>query len=238
MTFYASLMVIVYPIGIPALYIVLLFKARKELAIPELQLSEATRSKSFMKTFFGYHARTSKEHTEADARWEKLREEHYLNFLIQPYEQRVYWFEVMRRLFLSGVLILFGAGTVTQVVAACGICLFTIKTFLYYAAFDDPDDDFIAEVAQYQLFGILWIGLLLRFNNLIIEEGGDSLIPDERALGLFLTFIVFLGPGLVVLLALRADFVARNPSADDEAHVAQMGGTSAFTSENPLHDDP
>ena len=158
MTVYASLMVIVYPIGIPALYVVLLFKARKELAIPELQLSEATRSKSFMKTFFGYHARTSKEHTEADARWEKLREEHYLSFLIQPYEQRVYWFEVvevMRRLFLSGVLILFGAGTVTQVVVACGICLMTIKIFLFYAAFDDPDDDFIAEVAQLQLFGIL-----------------------------------------------------------------------------------
>jgi hypothetical protein len=108
-------------------YIVLLFKARKELAIPELRLSDKSRMRSFLDSFFGYYAKTSaKQHD--DAEWEKLREEHYLSFLIQPYERRVFWFEVVevfRRLFLSGVLILFGAGTVTQVVCACGICLFS-----------------------------------------------------------------------------------------------------------------
>ena len=38
MTLYAGLMTLVYPIGIPALYMVLLFRVRGELSIPELQV--------------------------------------------------------------------------------------------------------------------------------------------------------------------------------------------------------
>ena len=108
MSLYAGLMVLIYPLGIPALYSVLLFRARGELSIPELRLSKETRSKSFYAHFFGYHARTTPEHSPEQERWEIMREDHYLSFLIQPYEQRVYWFEVvevLRRLSLSGVLI-------------------------------------------------------------------------------------------------------------------------------------
>ena len=109
MSLYAGLMVLIYPLGIPALYSVLLFRARGELSIPELRLSKESRSKSFYAHFFGYYARTTLHtKTPEQERWEIVREDHYLSFLIQPYEQRVYWFEVvevLRRLSLSGVLI-------------------------------------------------------------------------------------------------------------------------------------
>ena len=109
MSLYAGLMVLIYPLGIPALYSVLLFRARGELSIPELRLSKETRSKSFYAHFFGYHAtHAPPEKTPEQEEWEKVAEKHYLSFLIQPYEQRVYWFEVvevLRRLSLSGALI-------------------------------------------------------------------------------------------------------------------------------------
>lgn len=69
---------------------------------------------------------------------------------------------------LSGVLILFGAGTVTQVVAGCFMSLLSIKIFSFYGAYADEDDDILAEVSQYQLFAILWVGLLLRYNQYVV----------------------------------------------------------------------
>ena len=66
--------------------------------------------------------------THANEEWQKLRDEHYLSFLINPYERRVYWFEVVevtRRLMLSGVLVCFGAGTIVQIFAACAIFSWT-----------------------------------------------------------------------------------------------------------------
>ena len=93
-----------------------------------------------------------------------------LSFLITPYAQRVYWFEVVevfRRLMLSGVLILFGSGSVKQVIIACFLCLISLKIFFYYSPFESPEDDVLFEVSTWQLFLILWIGLCLRFNEYI-----------------------------------------------------------------------
>jgi len=50
-----------------------------------------------MKTFCGFRATTSVHDPDpekqrlADEAWEKLKIEHYLSFLISPYERRVYW---------------------------------------------------------------------------------------------------------------------------------------------------
>ena len=62
MRYYAIIMILVFPIGIPSLYIVLLFKARRELAMPELRPYYGPNSKcvkSALKTFTGYAARTN-----------------------------------------------------------------------------------------------------------------------------------------------------------------------------------
>ena len=144
MRYFASLMIMVYPIGIPLMYSVLLFKARGELAIDEfkpyyLKGANAKCSKSALKTFSGYFARTSiklddkVKQRELEEAWGKLKREHQLSFLITPYEQRVYWFEVVevfRRLMLSGALILFGAGSVKQVIIACALCLLADSKFV------------------------------------------------------------------------------------------------------------
>ena len=98
--------------------------------------------------------------------------------------------EVTRRLLLSGVLVVFGTGSVLQVVAACLICLLSTRVFAFYSAFEDSDDDILAEVAQWQLFGVLFIGLLIRFNELTLVTGEDGVIDNAYALGLLLTTVV------------------------------------------------
>ena len=93
MTLYAALMVLIYPLGIPFLYLSLLFKERATLSIPEhRQLATRTTTASALYAIFcGFHARTSVEledkarQRELDEEWEEVKEEHYLSFLISPY---------------------------------------------------------------------------------------------------------------------------------------------------------
>ena len=86
------------PIGIPTLYGVLLYSERGTLAIDQHQhLANKPHTYAIMKTFCGFRATTSVRDPDpekqrlADEAWEKLKIEHYLSFLISPYERRVYW---------------------------------------------------------------------------------------------------------------------------------------------------
>ena len=84
------------------MYVVLLYKERSTLAIEQHQhLADKPRLHAVQKTFFGFRATTSIRAADAekqralDEEWEELRTNHYLAFLIAPYERRVYWFEVV-----------------------------------------------------------------------------------------------------------------------------------------------
>ena len=98
MQVYALLMVAVYPLGIPLMYIVLLYSERGTLAIEQHQnFGDKPRLYAIKKTFFGYRTLTALRNPDLDQRraeddeWEKIRSEHYLSFLIGPYNRRVYW---------------------------------------------------------------------------------------------------------------------------------------------------
>lgn len=222
---YAVLMILVYPIGIPAMYTVLLYKERFVLAIEQHQnLADKPRLHAIQKTFFGFRATTSvrspdpEKQKALEEEWEELKTNHYLAFLIAPYERRVYWFEVVevyRRLLLSGVLVLFGAGSVFQVLMACAICLISIKVFIFYDAFADDDDDILAEVAQWQLFGVLSVGMVIRFNDLLKETGGDGVIEDDFMLGSMTTLIMMVGLILTFALALKVYYFSIRDARDE-----------------------
>ena len=103
MQVYALLMVAVYPLGIPLMYIALLYRERGTLAIEQHQnLADKTRTYAIQKMFFGFRALNAVRHPDPavqqaeDDEWEKLKNEHYLSFLISPYERRVYWCVVRR----------------------------------------------------------------------------------------------------------------------------------------------
>ena len=133
-------------------------------------------------------------------KWEDVSHDHTLSFLLGSYEQRVYWFEfveVLRRLLLSGVLVLFGPGSVVQGAASILICSVSIKTYSLYNPFRSDDDDFLQEVAQIQLFLVLLAAILMRV------DASDDSAEDQTYLGWLLVAVLVPGYALMVYLCIK-----------------------------------
>jgi hypothetical protein len=192
----ALVMVLVYPIGVPLIYSVLLWRDRHDLMDPAIMVASRqhgtetetetethgvhprwslARRKQFvsMLTFFFSDATRGKRPDHdlhaydplADAKWAKISANHRLSFLIGPYERRTYWFEVVecfRRISLSGLLVVFGAGSTRQVIVATFLALFFIRVGAFYNAQRANEDDTLAETCNWQLFLILYVCLLIR----------------------------------------------------------------------------
>ena len=231
---YAIIMIFVYAIGVPTLYVVLLYRAQAELSLQipikldpaKLVCDPKERAElkaALMQFYFGDvtlgHGVTDKTiemlqevADENDLKgetflpllqlyikaqeetWEKVSHNHMLSFLIHSWEQRVYWwevFEVIRRLMLSGVLVLFGPGSAIQSAMSILICLVSIKGYSLYAPFREDEDNLLQEVTQWQLFMVLFSAILAR-----MDTSSDS-ASDQTFLGWLL--IAFLVPGYVTM---------------------------------------
>jgi len=147
---YAIAMVLLYPVGVPLFFWVLLYTNRRQLYpdvvrgkteeeihdLPECQDALALRPRS-------------------------------IRFLYFAYEPRCYWFEIFecfRRLLLSSFLPVIGGwlGSTAQIAVAVCVSLVAIKTYGYYMPFDDVTDDYIAEITQWQFFAIIQCALLMQ----------------------------------------------------------------------------
>jgi len=161
---YAVVMVFVYPLGIVAFYAVLLYANKSEL---------------------------SPRHN-ADIDLNK-RPKH-LKFLYGAYAAELYWFEIfetLRRLALSGGLVVWGNGTIMQVVASVLICLLSIKMYTYFQPFESRSDNLMQEVAQYQLFFVLFTALLIQATT---AEGGGG-----DGAGALLIAVSLVGPVIAIV---------------------------------------
>ncbi|KAF1335529.1 hypothetical protein FI667_g1090, partial [Globisporangium splendens] len=84
-----------------------------------------------------------------------------------------WWFEVVdlsRKLFLSGVIVFVQNGSVEQVLLALSVCLVTMWFLLYFQPYDEYSDNLIASVTQLQLFLTLWLGVMIRLNDMNEES--------------------------------------------------------------------
>uniref|UniRef100_A0A7S2BT64 TRP C-terminal domain-containing protein n=1 Tax=Florenciella parvula TaxID=236787 RepID=A0A7S2BT64_9STRA len=243
---YAIIMIFVYAIGIPTLYVVLLYRAQGELSLhkpikldpAKLVCSAKERAElkaAVMEFYFGdvtlgygitdktfkmlrstdetaefrhWLEASNMPHpksatllplleayiTSQEEKWEDVSQRHPLSFLLGSWEQRVYWwevFEVIRRLLLSGVLVLFGPGSAIQAGMSILICVFSIKAYSLYAPFREDADDYLQEVTQWQLFMVLFAVILSRMNT------SDDSAQDTMYLGWLLVFVVV--PGYVAM---------------------------------------
>ena len=153
---YASIMMLLYPFGIPFAFAVLLYRKRRQLC-PALQSTDVDPVRYlFQRTAKWGEKESSAEgsgdrrgheqekhggqdqdqerasaDTEADnASHVKARKQ--LDVLVGHYEPRAFWFEVMeciRRLALSSLLILIRDGSAAQTVVALFICLGTMRLY-------------------------------------------------------------------------------------------------------------
>ncbi|ETM37615.1 hypothetical protein L914_15837 [Phytophthora nicotianae] len=96
-----------------------------------------------------------------------------LGFIYAEYTHDYWWFEVVdlsRKLFLSGVIVFVENGSVEQVLLALAVCLTTMWFLLYFQPYDGYSDNLIASITQLQLFFTLWLGVMIRLNDLNVES--------------------------------------------------------------------
>ena len=213
-----SVMIFVYPIGIPCLFAILLWRAREALVEPlimdyinekqratvrtlrasSLALSEERRSTivstihhrlrsistTTMKALHGprgiflfflsdetrgkIRGRNEEVKRQQEVEWMEITAYHKLNFLLSSYARRVYWYEVietLRRISLSGMLVIYGVGSRKQIVLGCFTCLIFLRIDTLYSPLRGDDDNVLQEICNWQLFSVLFATLLLSWTE-------------------------------------------------------------------------
>ena len=187
--FYAVLMTLVYPIGIPTLYAVLLWKQR-QLVCPEKREWQKVCGVKLYPPLALSIADDDALLAEREAMLrDKSDDAHALlrstQFLFKEYEPRFWWFEVFecaRRLMLTGGTVFFLEGSATQVAAGIIVALISIHVYADTHPFIDKKDDRLAMAAQWSIFFTLFSGLLLK-TKVPSDDGYDG------ALGGLLIFV-------------------------------------------------
>ncbi|GMH77788.1 hypothetical protein TrST_g13868 [Triparma strigata] len=129
---YASVMVFIYPLGIPALYATVLFRSRKKLRRVDRDFDPTIQKTSFLW-----------QNYELDKWWFEV-------------------FECARRLGMSGILVFVAQGTASQIVVGLLISAFTSGLYIHWRPFERESDDDLAIVTQVSLFFTLLAALLTK----------------------------------------------------------------------------
>jgi len=206
---YAIVMMLIFPIGIPVTFMVLLYERRYDLC-PKLKERGAL------------YIFSRQDDWGEEVEWPEGSKERcaHLLFLVEMYEPHCFWFEVAeswRRLMLSSMLILLDDEGISQPVSAVLICLFSIRIFAYYEPYGDYDDDMLAEVSQWQVLALLFVVLLMRM-------GAFSDQDDDGALGVLLVVVTALGTGVMLLVLVVIYYNLTRVKEDPEGEIGGEGG--------------
>ena len=143
---YAMLMILVYPIGVPFVYFVLLYRKRAMLDPGQVRFTHELGSDGLGKQ----KAIVERERlVMGDPGLASL------SFLYGAYEPRCYWFEVvetLRRLLMTRGLLFFNPGTGGQIMVSIFMCLGAMRIYAGDKPFVDSSNEILAETAQWQLF--------------------------------------------------------------------------------------
>ncbi|GMH83062.1 hypothetical protein TrST_g8014 [Triparma strigata] len=159
---YASVMIMVYPIGIPLLYAVLLYRSQDRLVKPDRDYDPSISKISFLW-----------QNYDPDKWWFEV-------------------FECARRLGMSGVLVFVAQGTASQIVVGILISVITSGLYIHWRPFEKESDDNLAIATQVSLFLTLLAALLKKvevdktdnYNELIF--GIMLIVINSSAVGMIL----------------------------------------------------
>ena len=123
---------------------------KQEWEQPEASLPEGAdrdraikvKDKSYVTIYNDVLAWVGYSFEDPSAEWEHISRNHHLKFLLNMYERRVFWFEVVevyRRIILSGALVLLRPGSTLQAVSAVFICLVAINVYGFYSPLREVD---------------------------------------------------------------------------------------------------
>ena len=196
---YVLCAMLVYPVGIPATFAALLWRLRDRLD-PEVHaklvgtnsrrvsLGAATELKE--RSAFGnlanpedqeYLDAALERHREALRQLQKLEQRandpalRPIRFLYEEFEPRCCMFivyEILRRVFLTGCLVMFLPGSISQIAIGLLGTMISYRIYNYYRPYIEEDDNIISEVAQTQLVIIFFYAMMAYATENLEEKDG------------------------------------------------------------------
>lgn len=154
---FAAIMTILYPIGIPAMYFILLFRKRRTLLIPKEDRTDEER--------------------KAVA---------HLKFIADAYKPEFWYFEVIeciRRILLSAGLVFITPGSPTQGIFATIVSYLSTLLYLGCQQFPDPSVNRLGVMAQVQLFFTFLSALMVKM-DISTMSNYDAAIFDNMLVAL------------------------------------------------------
>jgi len=166
---YALLMILIYPIGIPLFYSVMLSKQKHVLSDEEAVKREASADFPTIG---------------------------HLTFLTQAYKSKYFYFEVLecvRRLLLASVVGMLPADGVVAPTFGILLCFVFLYVFIDFRPYRNEDDSNLGIILQYSITLFFLAGLLAKVNVT------TNMAPSEATLfGYALMVILLLGPFMIL----------------------------------------
>ena len=206
---YAVAAMLVYPVGVLALFSWLLYKERAILAKPGEEEVVALKKKYEQKGLIVPETALVPR-TEAEER--RVR---HLAFLTESYAARYWWFEVLelvRKLCQTSLVVFLFSGTSGQMVLTMLICIVAAQLLSSFAPYLDHSDGRLAVVMQWSLFLVAFTALLHKVD--VADE-----LPDSQNVFSALLYGVTLGAPSITLAAylLEARLELRRTTRGDDA---------------------
>jgi hypothetical protein len=210
-------MILIYPIGIPLMYYLLLKQVKHKLDPGQKRLTyELGSDDAGMKEAI----RLRNEFEEHDPDVKRL------HFLYASYEPSCWWFEVaetLRRLTFTCGMIFFLPGTAVQISASMLLCLGAMRIYAGYKPFVKDSLDLLAEATQWQLFLTMFAALAMK-----VDTSNES-TQDNKLFGIVICILQFAGPVLVPLYSYSRTRtfweVDPEPDEDEEATTSELHST-------------
>lgn len=174
---YAALMILVYPIGTPLVYLVMLLSKRRIL-----------RSSSLVAREHGFHCPNIGS----------------ILFLVQSYKAEFYWFEILetgRRLILASAIGVVSSDSAASPVLGILICYFFNYVFGELKPYTKSDDNQQAIVLSYSLSLLFLAALMIK-----VQVASDD-SADQAAFGAALSFVLVIGPVGFIFMSWYAPLV-------------------------------
>jgi hypothetical protein len=208
MAWFAYIFIFIYVIGIPAFYILILYKKRHIIAKDPDEEGESVHPDD--------HQEVMKCRTEFGS-------------MYKDYKRKYYWFELVemvRKILLVGALVMLGSSGM-QIFAGIIICFFYVLLVAYLEPLTSRTDQVLQYVTSIQLFCTLISGLMINYRSFERDNGKTNEMQD-LALSIWLMFsTVLVFVVIVTVLASMCMLVKKMKKAKDDAKASAIAAKEA-----------
>lgn len=220
---YAAFMVLLYPIGIPSLYLLLL-RLNRDKVNPRTYLVVRDDEKHLVSQRVIQEEKIKLRDTYEDLK--------YIAFLYETYEPQRWYFEILdcgRRLFLTAIPVLIMRGTVVQIVLVMVVSLACVAAYMELKPYVTRSDNLVAVVTQ-------WVITLTLIVTIMFQVSAEE--EDETGKTVLAIILIFINSGVLVMTICLIIMDEDDPVGDIVEKVkkekSREGGISADTQRKRL----